>query len=117
MCASDGTMSQPREGTYPAEERITLAEAPGLRVRQLRLAAGQCVPWHYHIETKDTFFCMKGPMWVKTRDPDAVLVLQPGDMAEVPAGRAHYAAGVEHRACEFIVIQGVGNYDYVPLAD
>lgn len=117
MRASDGTVSQPREGTYPAEERTTLAEAPGLRVRQLRLTAGQCVPWHYHNEINDTFFCMKGPMCVKTRDPDAVFVLQPGDMVGVPAGRLHCAAGVENRACEFVVIQGVGTYDYVPLTN
>lgn len=117
MHVSDATRSQRREGIYAAEERITLAEVPGLRVRQLRLAAGQCVPWHYHNEINDTFFCMKGPICVKTRNPDAVFVLRPGDTVEIPAGRLHYAAGVENRACEFIVIQGVGTYDYVPLKD
>jgi hypothetical protein len=61
--------SKPREGDYPAKARFTLAEAPGLRVRQLSLAAGQSVPWHFHSEITDTFFCMKDPMCVKTRDP------------------------------------------------
>ena len=60
-------MKQPgnnQEGTYPTEERFTLAEAPGLRVRQLSLGAGQCVPWHYHNEITDTLVCLKGPMSV-----------------------------------------------------
>ncbi len=115
MSDSDSSTSQLQEGTYPTEERFTLAEAPGLRVRQLSLAAGQRVPWHYHNEIKEIFFCMKGPMWVKTRDPDAVYVLEPGDTAKIPAGRIHSAAGVEYRACKFIIVQGVGPYDYVPV--
>ncbi len=109
--------SKPREGEYPAEARFTLAEAPGLRVRQLSLTAGQFVPWHYHSEITDTFFCMKGPMWVKTRDPDEVYVLEPGETVKIPPGRAHYAAGVENKACQFMIVQGVGTYDYVPVED
>lgn len=107
--------SKPREGDYPAKARFTLAEAPGLRVRQLSLAAGQSVPWHFHSEITDTFFCMKGPMCVKTRDPDAEFVLEPGDTVAIPPGRPHFAQGVEDRACQFMIIQGVGVYDYVPV--
>lgn len=106
-----------REGAYPTAVRTTLAEMPGVRVRKLKLSAGQCVPWHYHNEVKDTFFCLQGPMWVKTRDPAAQFVLQPGDIAEVPAGRPHFVEGVDYRPCEFLVMQGVGVYDYVRLAD
>ncbi len=117
MPDSDGSSSQPREGNYPAEERFTLAEAPGLRVRQLSLAAGQCVPWHYHSDITDTFFCMKGPMCVKTRDPDDVFILEPGETVAIPPRRRHFVAGVEQQSCQFITIQGVGSYDYVPVDD
>ena len=117
MPDSDDTSTERREGIYQADQRFTLAEAPGLRVRRLRLSAGQSVPWHYHSEISDMFFCMKGPMWVKTRDPDAVFVLEPGETVEVPAGRIHYASGAQLQACEFIVVQGVGTYDYVPVDD
>ncbi len=117
MPRSDNSSGKPREGIYKAEARFTLAEAPGLRVRQLSLAAGQCVPWHYHSEITDTFFCMKGPMWVKTRDPDAVFVLEPGETVAIMPGRLHFAAGVELEACQFMVVQGVGTYDYVPLEE
>lgn len=103
-----------REGTYPAEERITLAEVPGLRVRQVSLAAGQFVPWHYHNEITDTLVCMKGPMSVKFRDPDAVFVLQPGETIAVPPRRHHFVEGIKQQPCQFLAIQGVGTYDYVP---
>jgi quercetin dioxygenase-like cupin family protein len=99
---------------YPAEERETLAEAPGLRVRLLTLAAGQCVPWHSHTRITDTFFCMRGPMRVLTRTPDAEHTLQAGDTLAVAPGTPHF---VEPGAasCRFMIIQGFGEYDYVPL--
>ena len=106
-----------REGAYPAEERFTLAEAPGLRVRQLTLAAGQCVPWHYHNSITDTLVCMKGPISVKMRDPDAVFVLQPGETVAIPPRRHHSVEGANQQSCQFIAIQGVGTYDYVPADD
>lgn len=115
MTDSEDLPPQRKEGEYKTAARFTLAEAPGLRVRQLSLAAGQSVPWHYHSEITDTFFCMKGPMCVKTRDPDAEFVLKAGETVAVPAGQPHFAAGVDLKACQFIIIQGVGTYDYVPV--
>jgi quercetin dioxygenase-like cupin family protein len=107
----------PVEGLYNTEKRLTVAEVPGLRVRQLKLTSGQCVPWHHHSEIKDTFFCMQGPMWIKTRGPDALTLLHPGETAEVPPGRQHYVSGVKGGSCEFMIVQGVGTYDYIPSVD
>ena len=106
-----------REGTYPAEERITLVEVPGLRVRQLSLAAGQCVPWHYHNEITDTLVCLKGRLSVKTREPDGVFVLEPGETVAIAPRRRHFVEGVNQQSCQFLAIQGVGAYDYVPADD
>ena len=102
---------------YPTKERVSLAEVPGLRVRRLELAAGQFVPWHYHTTITDTFFCMDGPMSVLTRDPDTQHVLQPGGTLAVAPGTAHYASGVDHGPCRFMLVQGVGEYDYVPVEE
>ena len=115
MPETDSGAESVREGDYEAEARFTLAEAPGLRVRQLSLAAGQCVPWHYHSDITDTLFCMRGPLCVRTRNPDAVFVLDPGETVAIPPGRHHTVSGVGDRACQFMAIQGVGNYDYVAV--
>ena len=103
------------EGVYATKQRETIAEATDLRVRLLALGEGQCVPWHYHNNITDTFFCMEGPMQVSTRDPDGVHVLEPGGTFAVAPRVAHQVAGVDDRPCKFIVIQGVGVYDYVPV--
>ena len=100
---------------YEIEKRETVAEVPGLRVRILTLAEGQCVPWHYHSEITDTFFCMEGPLWVQTRAPRADYVLQPGETCAVPAKVAHYVSGVDHRPAKFMIVQGEGTYDYVAV--
>jgi len=42
--------------SYPLEKRELVAEAPGLRMQILTLAAGQDVPWHWHGEVTDTVF-------------------------------------------------------------
>ena len=117
MADPDNSSGRIQEGAYPTEERFTLAEAPGLRVRQLSLAAGQCVPWHFHNEITDTLVCMKGPMSVTAREPDAVFILQPGETVAIAPGRAHFVEGVNQQPCQFLAIQGVGTYDFVPAED
>ena len=104
-------MSKP----YEAEVRKTIAEAPGLRVRQLTLAPGQSVPWHHHSAITDTFFCMEGTVVVETRGPDAGdHLLRPGDTLAVPPNTAHYVHGMDMGRCAFMIVQGVGIYDYIP---
>lgn len=105
------------EGAYATRRRETIAEAPNLRVRLLVLDEGQCVPWHYHTNITDTFFCMEGPMQVTTRNPREVHVLAPGGTCAVKPGTPHLVTGVDDGPCQFMVVQGVGIYDYVPADD
>lgn len=100
---------------YEIEKRETVADVPGLRVRILTLAEGQCVPWHYHSEITDTFFCMEGPLHIRTRAPRADYVLEAGQSCGVPAKVAHYVSGVDHQPARFMIVQGEGTYDYVPV--
>ena len=105
------------EGVYATKRRETIAEAPNLRVRLLALGEGQCVPWHYHNNITDTFFCMQGPMQVTTRNPETVHVLAPGGTCAVKQGTPHLVTGVDDRPCQFMAVQGVGIYDYVVVDD
>ena len=47
-------------------------EGADMRASVLTLAAGECVPWHYHSTITDSFVCLEGPMEVETRAPRAV---------------------------------------------
>ena len=101
-------------GAYELDGRELIAQAAGLRVQVLTLGPGQCVPWHRHTSITDTFFCLDGPMVVETRAPEARQMLEVGGRAAVPAGRPHFVSGVDAGPCRFVIVQGVGKYDYVP---
>ena len=105
---------QPPPSTYKIENRELVAQTEGLRVQILTIAEGQCVPWHHHTVITDTFFCLEGPMVVRTRNPDAEIILYPGDSFEVPPGMPHIVSGQDDGRCRFAIVQGVGAYDFVP---
>jgi quercetin dioxygenase-like cupin family protein len=100
---------------YPIAGREIVAEGADLRVQVLTLDRGQCVPWHYHSEITDSFVCLEGAVVVETRAPRAMHRLTPGQRCAVPPKTAHYVHGEGDDACKFLVIQGVGVYDFVPV--
>jgi quercetin dioxygenase-like cupin family protein len=91
-----------------------LARNEELRVLVLTLGAWNCVPWHYHDEVIDAFFCLDAPMRVETRDPRKSTVLLPGETFSAPKNVPHFVSGINGEPCRFIVVQGVGKYNYVP---
>ena len=108
-------MQDRSRGNYQIAGRELVAEGADMRVTVLTLARGQCVPWHYHSEITDSFVCLEGPMVVETRAPRNAYRLQPGERCTVPAKTAHYVAGEAGGACRFMIVQGVGIYDFVPV--
>ena len=101
--------------SYEVEDYEMWAETPELRMVVLTLATGQEVPWHWHTNVSDTFFCMKGPMMIETRAPREIIELKPGDTHVVPAKRAHRVTGKNKGPCKFGILQGVGTYDFNPV--
>jgi quercetin dioxygenase-like cupin family protein len=101
--------------SYDVADYEILAETPDLRMVVVTLAEGQEVPWHWHSNVTDQFFCMKGPMVVETRVPREVIELNAGDTWAVPAKRAHHVTGKNGGPCKFGVLQGVGIYDFNPV--
>jgi quercetin dioxygenase-like cupin family protein len=108
-------MTEPAKPLYEVENRETVAETPDLRMVILTLAPGQKVPWHWHSNVTDTFFCLEGPMVVETRAPRARFELDAGQSCAVPAKRAHQVTGKNGGRCRFGVLQGVGRYDFNPV--
>ena len=53
-------------------------------------------------------------MQIETRNPADRWVLLPGETASVGAGQPRRVSGVDDGRCKFLIIQGVGEYDFVP---
>ena len=108
-------MQDRSRGSYEIAGREIVAEGADLRVSVLTLDAGQEVPWHYHNEVTDSFVCLEGPMVVQTRAPRNAYRLEPGQRCAVPAKTAHQVQGENGGPCKFLIVQGVGVYDFCPV--
>jgi quercetin dioxygenase-like cupin family protein len=102
-------------GNYEIAARELVAEGADLRVQVLTLGPGQCVPWHYHTEITDHMVCLEGPMVVETRAPRRDYRLAAGQRCTVPPKTAHYVHGDKDGPCKFLIVQGVGIYDFVAI--
>ncbi len=111
----EDAMAPAKRPAYEVAGYEVLAETPELRMVVLTLAAGQEVPWHWHSNCTDTFFCMQGPMVVETLAPRQLFEIGPGETCAVPARRAHRVAGRNGGPCKFALLQGVGTYDFNAL--
>jgi quercetin dioxygenase-like cupin family protein len=89
-----------------------IVQTADVRVRQMFIDVGAEVPWHYHTQVVDTMYCLQGEMQVDLRDPQELRVLGVGDGCEIAVGRPHRIGVVGDRAVSYLLIQGVGQYDF-----
>lgn len=100
---------------YDVERRATHAERPGFRISEIQISPTQKVPWHYHSNIQDTFYVLDGEIRIFLRDPKKEVRLSPGETYSVQPTRAHLVANGGDCSATFLVLQGIGEYDYVPL--
>lgn len=101
---------------YEVERRVYYGERPGFRIGELQLSPTQKVPWHFHNSIDDTFYVIEGRVRLFLRDPVEEVRLEKGESYRVVAKRPHLVTNGGQSSATFLVIQGVGEYDYVPLA-
>ena len=100
---------------YEVERRARHAERPGFRVSELQISPTQSVPWHYHNHVQDTFYVLQGRIRLFLRDPEEEVGLGPGETYAVAPRRPHLVTHGGDTSATFLVLQGIGEYDYVPL--
>lgn len=100
---------------YEVERRVRHAERAGFHISELQISPAQKVPWHYHSNVQDTFYVLEGRIRVFMRDPKEEVQLGPGETYSVPPRRPHLVVNGGERSATFLVLQGIGDYDFVPL--
>src|SRR6185436_5730621 len=100
---------------YEVERRALHAERPGFRISELQISPTQKVPWHYHSNVQDTFYVIEGHIRIFLREPKEEVRLGPSETYSVRPRRPHLVANGGDTSATFLVLQGVGEYDYVPL--
>jgi len=113
--ASAGKGVKDSSGLYEVERHARHAERPGFRISELQIGPKQQVPWHYHSNIQDTFYVIEGHLRIFVRDPKEEIRLGPAETYAVRPGRPHLVTNGGDTSATFLVLQGIGEYDYVPL--
>jgi mannose-6-phosphate isomerase-like protein (cupin superfamily) len=100
---------------YEVERRAKHAERPGFKITELQISPTQKVPWHCHTNVQDTFYVLEGRLRIFLRDPKEDVTLGPSETYAVRPGRPHLVTNAGSTSATFLVLQGIGEYDYVPL--
>ena len=108
-----------KDGThlYEVERRTLHAERPGFRISEIQISPSQKVPWHYHTNVQDTFYVLQGRIRIFLRDPKEEARLGPGESYAVPPKRPHLVVNGGDASATFLVLQGIGEYDFNPLTE
>ena len=102
-------------GLYDFQVHQYHAERPGFRITEIELSHKQQVPWHYHNHVQDTFYVLTGEMRLFLQNPKQEVRLKPGETFSAAACRPHLVTNGGAVPMRFLVLQGIGEYDYVPL--
>jgi len=102
---------------YEVERRARHCEREGFRITELQLSPTQTVPWHTHTNVSDTFYVLEGQMRLFLQNPKEKVDLRPGQIYQVTPGRPHLVTNAGTGSMTFLVLQGVGEYDYVPMVE
>ena len=100
---------------YEVERRAEHAARPGFRITELQLSPTQKVPWHYHNNVADTFYVLGGTLRIFLREPKEEVRLAAGETYRVAPRRPHLVTNGGATSATFLVLQGIGEYDFVPL--
>jgi quercetin dioxygenase-like cupin family protein len=99
---------------YEVERRAYHGVRPGFRIAELQIGPTQRVPWHFHSSVQDTFYVLSGAIRIFLSDPEEEVRLAPGQTFSVPPRRRHLVANDGDSSAVFFVLQGIGEYDFVP---
>ena len=100
---------------YEVERRERHLERAGFRIQELQLSTTQKVPWHTHTNVADTFYVLEGTLRIFLQQPKEEVRLAPGETYRVPPRRPHLVTNGGGASVTFLVLQGIGEYDFVPL--
>jgi mannose-6-phosphate isomerase-like protein (cupin superfamily) len=71
--------------------------------------------WHYQDSVLDTFYVLAGSIRIYLQDAKEKLEVAPGQSFAVPTKRPHLVTNAGNTSAVFLVLQGVDDYDFVPL--
>lgn len=98
---------------YKVRNIHVVAKGADVLVREYTLDPGEAIPWHRHSNVSDDYYGLKGVVVIETREPAARHEVGAGQSARVTPSTAHHVSNQSDAPCVFLLIQGVGQYDFI----
>lgn len=95
------------------KEIEVILKTDNVRVRIMSLEAREVADWHFHTEVTDDIFCLTGTIIVRiSRPDDKEIELTPGQRCQIKTGTFHQLENADNEEATYLLIQGVGKYDF-----
>ena len=99
---------------YKVKHVVAVIKGSDVQARLFTLAPGEAIPWHYHRQSTDYYFVLEGVLSISTREPDVMHRNLPvGSSYRIAPGMPHLIANSGDSDCRFLLLQGVGTYDWI----
>lgn len=98
---------------YKVKRVEPVLKGSDVQARVFTLAPGEVIPWHFHRESIDHYFVLEGILSISSREPDVMTRnFRVGSSHKIASGTPHLIANGGDTDCRFLLIQGVGAYDW-----
>jgi quercetin dioxygenase-like cupin family protein len=96
----------------PVREIAVLINTHGVRVIEFELSPNVSGAWHHHSVMFEHCYCLKGRLTIELKASNPI-ILDPGDKCEFAPGVKHRIRNEGNQIATYLVIQGIGEYDFV----
>ena len=84
-----------------------------VQARLFTLVPAETIPWHYHSAATDWYFVLEGVLSIETRAPLDNRDLRVGESYQITPKTAHLVSNRSDADTRFLLVQGVGPYDFL----
>jgi len=100
---------------YQVDRIEVVLKSDDVLARVFTLVPGDKVPWHYHKLSSDHYFVLAGTLTITTELPSDHVTLTQGERWRVDPGTHHEVANCSDTPARFLLLQGVGGYDWIKV--
>ena len=97
---------------YAVKNIESVVVGTDVQARVFTLARKEVIPWHFHGESTDHYFVLRGTLTIETQRPNERHTLAIGERFKIRPGTAHRISNELESDCEFLLVQGVGKHDW-----
>jgi quercetin dioxygenase-like cupin family protein len=100
---------------YTVKSIEPVAIGSDVQARLFTLAPGEVIPWHFHSAVTDWYFVLEGTLSIETRASAARRELAVGGTYHIAPKTAHFISNRSEADTRFLLVQGVGPYDFLKV--